>query len=88
MLQETASANPRLTYKKGKFTIHLKKLPGAIDKLMKQVGQMKATGDKAGAKKLIDYYVKGKGKKLVRMERISKEVLKYPKASFRYSVVY
>ena len=77
-----------ITYKKGKFTIHFKKLAKAIDKLMTQVGQMKATGDKDGARKLIDHYVTGEGKKLVRMGRISKEVLRFPKASFRYSVVY
>ncbi len=77
-----------ITYKKGKFTLHFKKLDKSINKLMKIVGQMKATGDKAGATALIDNYVKGAGKKLVRMKRISKEVLKHPKASFRYSVVY
>ena len=52
------------------------------------MGQIKATGDEAGARKLIDHYVKGKGKKLVRMGRIAEQVLRYPKASFRYSVVY
>ena len=77
-----------ITYKKGKFTLHFKKLAKAINKLMKVVGQIKATGDEAGARKLIDHYVKGKGKKLVRMGRIAEQVLRYPKASFRYSVVY
>ena len=77
-----------LSFKKGKFTIHFKKLPGAIDKLTKQVGQIKATGNHTAAQKLIDRYVKGKGRKLVQMKRIRKEVLKYPKATFLYSVAY
>jgi len=77
-----------LTYKRGRFTINFKKLPGAVDKLTKKVGLIKATGNRTAARKLIDRYVKGKSSKLVRMKRIRKVVLKYPKATFLYSVAY
>jgi len=77
-----------LRFNKGKFTINYKKLPGSIHKLMKQVGRIKATGDVAGANKLLDYYIKGKGKRLVHVKRITEEQLRHPKATFLYSVVY
>ena len=77
-----------LSYKRGKFTIHHKKMPAAVAKLMKKVGQLKATGDRASAQKLIDTYVKGAGTKLVHAGSIRREVLKYAKATFLYSVVY
>ncbi len=77
-----------LKFKGGKFTINFKKLPGAIDRLMKMVGGFKAKGEAAGAQKLIDHYVKGDGKALVHMGRITKEILRFPKASFRYSIAY
>ncbi len=77
-----------LSYRKGRFTINFKKLPAAIDKLTRKVGQIKATGNRTAAQKLLDTYLKGKSKKLVRMKRIRKVVLRYPKATFLYSVVY
>ena len=77
-----------LSYKKGKFTINFKKLAKAVEVLTKKVGLIKATGNRTAAQKLLDHYIKGKGSKLVRMKRIRKVVLKYPKATFLYSVLY
>jgi hypothetical protein len=77
-----------LTYNRGKFTIHFDKLPASIDRLMKTVGRIKATGDAKGGRKLIDHYVKGRGRHLVRQKTIAKKLLRYPKATFLYSVVY
>jgi hypothetical protein len=77
-----------LSYSGGKFQVHFDKLPGAIDKLMRRVGRIKATGDRAGARRLIDHYVKGAGRKLVHARRIQRVVLRFPKASFYYSVRY
>jgi hypothetical protein len=77
-----------LTYRRGKYTIHFDKLPGSINKLMKRVGQLKARGDAAGARALIDHFVKGKGSRLVRQPRIARTLLRYSKATFLYSVVY
>ena len=77
-----------LSYRKGRFSINFKKLPGAVEKLTRKVGQIKATGNRTAADKLITNYIKGKGSKLVHMKRIRKVVLKYPKETFLYSVVY
>jgi len=77
-----------LTFKGGKFTIHFDKLPGAIDRLMKRVGQCKARGDVGEAHKLIDHFVKGQGRALVHQQYIARKLLRYPKATFLYSVVY
>jgi hypothetical protein len=77
-----------LAFQGGKFAIHLDKLPAAVEKLLQRVGRIKATGDVAAARQLIDYYVKGKGHPLVQEKHIAAELLKYPKATFIYSVVY
>jgi len=77
-----------LTFKNGKFTIHFEKLPGAVSKLLARVGRIKATGDTKGANELIDYYIKGKGHALVHEKHIAKELLRFPKATFLYSVTY
>jgi hypothetical protein len=77
-----------LSFKQGKFTIHFDKLPGAVDKLLARVGRIKATGDTKGASALIDYYIKGKGHALVQEKHIARELLKFPKATFLYSVIY
>ncbi len=68
---------------KGCFTIHMDKLPAAVVKLMKLVGRIKATGDQAGAKKLVEKYVKGT---VVPFALIKERVLRSPKASFVYSL--
>jgi hypothetical protein len=67
----------------GAFTIHFEKMPAAIDKLMKVVGLIKATNDKAGANALVARYVDGPR---VPQKLITDRELKYPKQSLVYSV--
>ncbi|HEY3359987.1 MAG TPA: hypothetical protein VGQ83_42440 [Polyangia bacterium] len=77
-----------VTFKDGKFGINFQKLPGAIARLTKQVGRIKATGDVAAGRALVEHFVSGKGHALVRQEHITAVLAKYPKVSFRYSVAY
>lgn len=86
---------------KGAFTIHFDKFPTAVEKLMKQVGGMKATGDRKGAEALAEPYIRTtgtaaaspqkKGKTAPEGERvphaiIRERTLRQPKASFVYSL--
>ncbi|MBU1221147.1 hypothetical protein KKF97_15185 [Myxococcota bacterium] len=66
---------------KGAFKFDLAKFPGAVDKLMKIVGQIKASGNKAKAEELVKKYVDGA---IVPMEEIKKRILRFPKNSFVY----
>jgi hypothetical protein len=77
-----------LSFSRGRFTIHFDKLPGAIERLMKRTGRVKATGDRAAAEKLVHHYIKGKGHALVHEAYIAKKLLRYSKGTFRYSVAY
>jgi len=52
------------------------------------VGQIKATGDVKKGRELVDTFVKGRGHALVQEKHIASRLLKYPKASFLYSVTY
>jgi hypothetical protein len=67
----------------GAFVIHYEKLPVEINNLMKNVGALKASGDKAGAEALAKRYVDGP---TVPQAVITERMLRYPKASFVYSV--
>jgi len=67
---------------KGAFSIHFDKLVPAIDKLMKKVGTLKATGDKASAEALAKRYVDGT---VVPQKVIAERVLRFPGASFVYA---
>jgi hypothetical protein len=67
----------------GALTIHFDKLPAAVDKLMKVVGAIKATGDKTAAEALAKKYVDGN---IVPQKTITERWLRNPKASFVYSV--
>ncbi len=68
---------------KGAFALHLDKWPEAVNNLMAVAGKIKAQGDKAKAEELIGKYVDGK---IVPMEIIKERLLRYPKASFVYSI--
>ena len=68
---------------KGAFTIHFDALVPAIDKLMKRVGMIKATNDKAVAEALGKKYVDGDG---VPQKLIAERVLRFPKPSFVYAM--
>jgi hypothetical protein len=68
---------------KGAFVLDYDKLPAAIDKLMKIVGDIKAKGDKAAAEELAKKYVDGD---VVPMKLIAERLLRYPKVNFVYAV--
>jgi hypothetical protein len=70
---------------KGAFTIHADKLVAVTNELMKEVGGIKARGDKAAAEKLIARYVDAET--VVPHKIISERVLRQPKPSFVYSVL-
>lgn len=69
---------------KGAFTIHADKLVPVASELMKEVGGIKARGDKAAAEKLIARYVDAET--VVPHKLISERFLRHPKPSFVYSV--
>jgi hypothetical protein len=68
---------------KGAFVVDLAKFPAVINKLMKIVGKIKATGNKKKAEQLIKKYVDST---IVPHKIITERVLRNPKASFVYSV--
>ncbi len=77
-----------LSFKNGKFDINFDRLPAAVEKLMKRVGQIKARGDQAAGRQLVEYYTRGKGYQLVHQAHIARELLRWPKASFLYSITF
>jgi len=72
----------------GRFSVHYDKIPAAVEKLMQQVGRIKAKGDKPAAEAMIDDLIKGKGFQLVHDQEIKERILRQPKASFVYSVTF
>lgn len=67
----------------GAFKLHFDKFPAACEKLMRQVAQIKARNDKAGAEALAKRHVDGAS---VPQSAIAERVLRFPKNSFVYSV--
>ncbi len=67
----------------GAFKLDLTKMVAACDDLMKEVAGIKARGDKAAAEALIKKYVDGS---VVPHATIKDRYLRFPKASFVYSV--
>jgi hypothetical protein len=67
----------------GAFAFQFDKMPAAVDKLMKIVGLVKATGNRAMADKLVAKYVDGPR---VPQKIITDRELRFPKQSFVYSV--
>ena len=72
----------------GRFEVHYDKVPAAIEKLMQLTGQIKAKGEKTAGQKLVDDCVKGDGFKLIHSQEIAERILRFPKASFVYSITY
>lgn len=68
---------------KGALVIHPDKLVAACDEMMKTVAGIKARGDVKGAQALFDRYVDGDA---VPQKVISERFLRFPKASFVYSI--
>ena len=79
---EATAANGR---DRGAFTIDHDAVPAAVDQMMRQVGAMKATGDKAAAEVLVTRYVDGE---LVPQAEIAERVRRHPKATFVYALDY
>jgi hypothetical protein len=79
--------NGALGYADGRFQIQFDRLEPAVDQLMTMVGGIKARGDVAGAKALLQKYTSEEGLKRMHLERIAQEMLRYPKAAFRYAVL-
>ncbi len=71
-----------------RFSVDYAKLPAAVEALMKEVIRIKATGDVAGAKTLVDGFVSGPGAPLVRMAKVQERLRKYPKESYSYTALY
>jgi len=68
---------------KGAFSLNLDKFPASVEKLMKVVGAIKASNDKAGAEALAAKYVDGP---TVPQKLIVERVLRDPKSSFVYAI--
>lgn len=68
---------------KGTLSIDFTKMPAAVDKLMKVVGDLKAKGDRAGAEALSDKYAKGDS---VPHKLIQDRVLRFPQTNFVYGI--
>jgi hypothetical protein len=69
---------------KGALVVHPDKLVPAVAEMMKLVAGIKARGDKPAAEKLVKQYVDSS--KVVPHKIISERFLRFPKASFVYSV--
>jgi hypothetical protein len=67
----------------GAFTVHLDKLPAAVEKLMKKVGSIKASADRGAAEELSKKYVDSE---VVPQKLITERALRFPKASFVYAL--
>ena len=72
----------------GKFRIDYDSLPKSVEALMQKVGRIKAKGDPAAARALLDDYVSGPGAASVHMDVIQERLLKYPKESYQFAVQY
>jgi hypothetical protein len=70
----------------GRFDIRYEQMVPAVEKLMQKVVRIKAAGDAAGARELIEAYVTGSKKGLVHADEIAERLLKFPRASMVYSV--
>jgi hypothetical protein len=77
---QAPSANGKDT---GAFVIHFDKVPAAAERLMKIVGSLKASGDKAGAEALAKKYVDGGP---VPQKTITERLLRNPRTSFVYAL--
>lgn len=70
----------------GRFEVDFDKLEPAVTELMRVVGRIKATGDVAGAKALIERNVSDEGLAFIKAATIRERILRFSKASFVYGV--
>jgi len=71
---------------RGCYSLHHDKFPAAIEKMMREVGGIKARGDKARAEALKAEFVDKKGEQAELLKTIAARWLRAPKASFVYSI--
>jgi len=71
---------------KGLFRLNYDLVPAVAEGLMRDVVAVKATGDVAAAKALVDPYVTGEKKSLVHLDEIKSRLAKFPRASMVYQV--
>ncbi len=71
----------------GRFSIRYPALNQSVNDLMHTVGQIKATGDTAAAKALIEEHTGEPGRAHIRLDQITERVLRFPKESFSYAIV-
>jgi len=91
MAKKAVSWNATETAANGKdqgcFAIDLAKMPAAVRELMKDVGGVKARGDKARGEKLVTTHAGAfKGAKIPLHATIAERVLREPKPSFVYAI--
>jgi hypothetical protein len=70
----------------GCFALDLAKMPASIKKLMTEVAQIKAKGDRAKAEALLKEHVGGPKEKRPMHVTITERITRAPKASFVYSI--
>jgi len=70
----------------GRFEVDFDKLEPAVTELMRVVGRIKATGDVAGAKALIERNVSDEGLVFIKAGVIRERILRFSKASFVYGL--
>lgn len=70
----------------GRFQIDFDKFGPAVTELMQRVGRIKATGDTAAARALIDPFINGEDNGLIHQSEVADRILRHPKASFVYGV--
>jgi hypothetical protein len=68
---------------KGAFSVNFEKIVPVVETLMKRVGTIKATNDKAAAEAFAKKYVDGD---VVPQKAITERVLRFPKPSFVYAM--
>ncbi|MBW2733186.1 MAG: hypothetical protein JRH20_12405 [Deltaproteobacteria bacterium] len=77
-----------LVFERGKFRLHFKKVAPAINALMREVGRIKAHGNKKAGQALVARYISPKALSRLHFALLQRELLKYPKAAFGYAIAY
>ncbi|MCL2326125.1 MAG: hypothetical protein FWC40_06500 [Proteobacteria bacterium] len=68
---------------RGAFILHMEKMPASVERIMKEIARIKATGDKAALVELQQKHVYGSA---VPFDLIRERMLRLPRASFVYSI--
>jgi len=79
--------DPNNSGDKGRFRVYHDRLGPAVDKLMKRVGRILASGDKTDAEALIKAYTEGAGLEKIKYQQVQERLLKFPKESFSYAIL-